>query len=133
MLQFNRVIFFFIVILSACGQAPNTVSASNDPSVIDESSGEGNVKSTILLGKVGVLSKSSAISLRKLVLCAISDATPQDTVEECMSLMTDKRIRHLPVIENDRLIGVVSIGDLVKETISEQQFMIQQLESYIHR
>jgi len=57
---------------------------------------------------------------------------PGNTVEECMALMTDKHIRHLPVIENEKLLGVLSIGDLVKETISEQQFMIKQLESYIH-
>jgi CBS domain-containing protein len=57
---------------------------------------------------------------------------PDNTVDECMALMTDKHIRHLPVIENEKLIGVLSIGDLVKETISEQQFVIQQLESYIH-
>jgi len=57
---------------------------------------------------------------------------PNRTTDECMALMTEKHFRHLPVIENDKLIGVLSIGDLVKETISEQQFMIKQLESYIH-
>ena len=49
-----------------------------------------------------------------------------------MALMTDKRVRHLPVVENEKLLGVLSIGYLVKETISEQQRTIKQLESYIH-
>ena len=53
------------------------------------------------------------------------------TNEDCMALMTDKRLRHLPVLDQDRLVGLVSIGDLVKDTISEQQFLIEQLEHYI--
>lgn len=57
--------------------------------------------------------------------------SPEDTVEHCMNLMSGKRIRHLPVLEDDKLVGLLSIGDLVKETIAYQEFLIKQLESYI--
>jgi CBS domain-containing protein len=56
---------------------------------------------------------------------------PDDTIENCMALMTDKRTRHLPVIEDGKLIGIISIGDVVKEIISDREFTIHELERYI--
>ncbi len=83
--------------------------------------------------KVILLGKSSYDTpVREIMTGRVVYARPDHTVPECMALMTDKRIRHLPVLEQGRLIGVLSIGDLVKETISEQEFIIRQLENYIH-
>ena len=56
---------------------------------------------------------------------------PEQTLEECMALMTERHLRHLPVLENGRLIGVVSMRDVVKELIAEKEFLIEQLENYI--
>ena len=57
---------------------------------------------------------------------------PDDTVEWCMALMTKKRVRHLPVLDDGRVVGIVSIGDLVKAIIDDKRFIIDQLETYIH-
>jgi CBS domain-containing protein len=56
---------------------------------------------------------------------------PDDSIENCMALMTEKRLRHLPVMENEELVGLVSIGDIVKAVISEREFTIRELERYI--
>jgi CBS domain-containing protein len=74
---------------------------------------------------------SPTTQVREIMTAHVLYAGPEQTVEECMAVMTDKRVRHLPVLEQGRLIGVISIGDLVKAIISEQQFRIEQLEQYI--
>ena len=58
--------------------------------------------------------------------------TPDQTVQDCMHLMTERRIRHLPVVDKGRVVAMISIGDLVKSVIEDQQHTIEQLESYIH-
>jgi len=85
-------------------------------------------RKVILLGK-----SSHELQVRDIMTSKVITVHPGQTVEECMALMTEKRIRHLPVTEGERLIGVLSIGDLVKEVIAEQRRTIEQLESYIHR
>ena len=75
---------------------------------------------------------STGTPIREVMTPDVMFVTPATTTQECMALMTDKRLRHLPVMEHGKLIGIISIGDLVKEIISEQQFVIAQLESYIH-
>jgi CBS domain-containing protein len=75
---------------------------------------------------------SEDVPVSEIMTPGVITVDPSVTVEECMALVTRKRIRHLPVCEDDVLIGVVSIGDLVKEVIAEQEQTIKQLESYIH-
>jgi len=77
----------------------------------------------------GRSSKTTQIS--EVMTNKVLSAKPSDTVEQAMSIMSEKRIRHLPVVENDTVVGMLSIGDLVKETIDYQQRLIKQLESYI--
>ena len=69
--------------------------------------------------------------VREVMTQAVRFVRPSQTSEQCMALMTENRLRHLPVVEDGRLVGLVSIGDLVKSVISQQQFIIEQMEQYI--
>ncbi len=81
--------------------------------------------------KVALKGKSSKETRVREILAAPVIASPSDTIEECMRLMTTHRVRHLPIVQGDELIGLVSIGDLVNWIINAQTSTIPQLESYI--
>lgn len=82
--------------------------------------------------KIVLYGRSSPTTLVKEIMTSpIVYTHPNQPIEECMAIMTDRRIRHLPVMEEGKLAGIVSIGDLVKTIIAEQKFTIEQLERYI--
>jgi len=84
--------------------------------------------------KVTLMARSAKDTpVRDVMTTQVMYVGPERTSEECMALMTENRFRHLPVIDRGKLVGVVSIGDLVKDVISEQKFVIEQLEQYIAR
>jgi len=80
----------------------------------------------ILKGKA-----SKETSVEEIMTSEVTTVRPGQSVDECMALMTERRIRHLPVFEGEKMAGLISIGDVVKAVISEREFMIQQLEHYI--
>jgi len=74
---------------------------------------------------------SSSTPVSEIMTRPVLVVHPDQTIDKCMALMTDKRLRHLPVIEDDQLVGMVSIGDVVKTIIADQEYMLDQLETYI--
>lgn len=80
----------------------------------------------VLLGRSSV-----GTAVREVMSVPVVTVQPQQSIRECMGLMTDGHLRHLPVVEGERLLGLLSIGDLVKETLAEQDGLIQHLEQYI--
>lgn len=83
-------------------------------------------RKVILEGK-----SSKDLPVKEIMTRRVMFVKPENTTEECMALMTDKHIRHLPVAVDDKLVGILSIGDIVKAIISQQEFVIEQLENYI--
>lgn len=82
--------------------------------------------------KVALQGKTAKTTMVKEIMTdRVYCVRPEQSIEECMALMTDKRVRHLPVLGESGLVGVVSIGDIVKAVISHQEFLIEQLENYI--
>jgi CBS domain-containing protein len=74
---------------------------------------------------------SKTTAVREIMTARVMYVLPDQTSEQCMALMTEHRLRHLPVVDKGKLVGLISIGDLVKDVISEQNFTIQQLQHYI--
>jgi CBS domain-containing protein len=83
-------------------------------------------RKVVLLGKT-----SKTTPVREIMTTDVLSVDPGWTADQCMALMTDKRVRHLPVVENGRLVGIVSIGDVVRAVVDGQRFTIASLENYI--
>lgn len=82
--------------------------------------------------KIALMDRSSRTTLvSEIMTTTLTTVEPSTSIEQCLSLMTDKHIRHLPLLKEGKLVGMLSIGDLVKTMIAEQQKMIDQLQSYI--
>jgi CBS domain-containing protein len=83
-------------------------------------------RKVILHGK-----SSKELQVSEIMSSKVYFVSPTDNVDDCMALFTNKRVRHLPVLENEKLVGIISIGDVVKAVIADQEFTIRHLENYI--
>jgi CBS domain-containing protein len=131
------------------GKGPGVLSVSPETPVFEalQVMAEKNVGALLVVEReelVGIFSKrdyarkvilkgksSKETPVKDIMSSHVLYVRPEQTIEDCMALMTDKHVRHLPVLDQGKLVGVISIGDVVKALIDEQQFIIEQLQNYI--
>ncbi len=120
----NRPVFDALVILAE--YKIGALAVMDGDKLVGIFSERDYAREVILQGRSSKTTQVQEVMTSKLITGA-----PNDLVDKAMSIMSDKRIRHLPVMEGDKVLGMLSLGDLVKETITYQQHLISQLESYI--
>lgn len=93
----------------------------------------GVISERLYARKVALKGKTSpTTAVKDIMETEVVYVRPEQSIEECMALMTAKRVRHLPVLDGGKVVGIISIGDLVKSIIGDQKFVIEQLEHYVH-
>ncbi len=120
----NRPVFDALVILAE--YKIGALAVMQDGKMVGIFSERDYAREVVLQGR-----SSKTTQIHEVMTTKVLSGKPDDLVEKAMNMMADKHIRHLPVLDNDRVIGMLSLGDLVKETITYQQRLIKELESYI--
>lgn len=120
----NRPVFDALVVLAE--YKIGALAVIDDGQLVGIFSERDYAREVVLKGRSSRTTMISEVMTSKVI-----SASPNDLVDSAMQTMSDKRIRHLPIVENGQILGMLSVGDLLKETIAYQQTLIQQLESYI--
>lgn len=120
----NRPVFDALVVLAE--YKIGALAVIDDGQLVGIFSERDYAREVVLKGRS---SRTTVIS--EVMTAKVISASPHDLVDSAMQTMSDKRIRHLPIVENGQILGMLSVGDLLKETIAYQQTLIQQLENYI--
>lgn len=120
----NRPVFDALVVLAE--YKIGALAVIDDGQLVGIFSERDYAREVVLKGRSSRTTMISEVMTSKVI-----SASPNDLVDSAMQTMSDKRIRHLPIVENGQILGMLSVGDLLKETISYQQTLIQQLENYI--